>query len=834
MSINVPISSLPIAIGLDGSEYVALDQAGTTKRALVSLINSTNPANLPIGGLTGQALVKSSNLNYQTAWATISGAGTVQEVDTGTGLTGGPITLTGTISLASIANGTILANVSGGSAAPSPNTPSAVLDVIGSTRGNLLYRGAGGWSALAPGSAGQILTTGGAGADPAWSPVGAGSVQSVALALPPIFTVTGSPVTTTGTLTGSLNTQSANVIFGGPSSGIAATPTFRFLVGADLPVPTTSALGGVQAINAVSHQWINSINGSGVPQLSQPAFTDISGTVAAAQLPNPSASTLGGIQSLAAVASRWINQISTTGIPSASQPAFTDISGSASLSQLPSISNSSVLGNNSGSTAVPSALSASQVLDMVGSTQGQVLYRGASGWSALGVGTSGQVLTTNGAAANPSWNTVSGTGTVTSLATNNGITGGTITTTGTIGLDAIANGTLLANTSGILQHPTATTPSAVLDVIGSSIGSVLYRAAGGTGWQALAAGTNGQVLTMGASTPAWGNAGSVTTVSTSGIVTGGPITSSGTIGINATIVPQGRLTLASGVPVMVSTVAGATTVYYTPASGNIVPIYDGTNMIPTAISEISQLTTDATKSPAAATTNSNYDIFGWNDGGTIRATRGPAWSSNTSRGTGVGTSELQLVNGIYLNKNSITNGPAANRGTYLGTIRTNGSSQVDYIVGGSGSGGVAASLGVWNLYNRNLANGQSIDSGAGYAYLSGTIRQARGSSGNQVSLVVGLAVDTITVTYQTRIDTAATSGAFGAIGIGEDTTSVYTSPRAFSRTVANVAIFDTPYTSLIKVPLLGYHTYSGNENSDGNSNTFDSDSIATLTIQVRN
>ncbi len=58
----------------------------------------------------------------------------------------------------------------------------------------------------------------------------------------------------------------------------------------------------------------------------QPAFTDISGSVAATQLPNPTASTLGGIESLASVAHKWINQISTSGVPSATQPATTDIS----------------------------------------------------------------------------------------------------------------------------------------------------------------------------------------------------------------------------------------------------------------------------------------------------------------------------------------------------------------------------------------------------------------------------------------------------------------------------------------------------------------------------
>ena len=64
---------------------------------------------------------------------------------------------------------------------------------------------------------------------------GGGTVTSVALSLPAIFSVSGSPVTTSGTLTGTLATQSANTIFAGPTSGGAATPAFRALVAADVP-----------------------------------------------------------------------------------------------------------------------------------------------------------------------------------------------------------------------------------------------------------------------------------------------------------------------------------------------------------------------------------------------------------------------------------------------------------------------------------------------------------------------------------------------------------------------------------------------------------------------
>lgn len=58
------------------------------------------------------------------------GGGTVTSVDTGTGLTGGPITTTGTVSFASVANNRILGNVSGGSAAPIALTGTQVASVL--------------------------------------------------------------------------------------------------------------------------------------------------------------------------------------------------------------------------------------------------------------------------------------------------------------------------------------------------------------------------------------------------------------------------------------------------------------------------------------------------------------------------------------------------------------------------------------------------------------------------------------------------------------------------------------------------------------------------------
>jgi hypothetical protein len=70
---------------------------------------------------------------------------------------------------------------------------------------------------------------------------GGGTVTSVGLALPSLFTVSGSPVVSTGTLTAALATQSANTVFAAPD-GSAGAPTFRALSPVDIPALTTAKI----------------------------------------------------------------------------------------------------------------------------------------------------------------------------------------------------------------------------------------------------------------------------------------------------------------------------------------------------------------------------------------------------------------------------------------------------------------------------------------------------------------------------------------------------------------------------------------------------------------
>jgi hypothetical protein len=233
------------------------------------------------------------------------------------------------------------------------------------------------------------------------------------------------------------------------------------------------------------------------------------------------------------------------------------------------------------------------------------------------------------------------------------------------------------------------------------------------------------------------------------------------------LVPSGRLTLTTVLPVTTADVTGATTVYYTPYASDTVVLYDGTNWVQFTFTELSQATTDNTKSPAAVANNSNYDMFVWNDSGTLRCTRGPAWTSDTGRGTGAATTELELFEGRYVNKVAITNGPAARKGLYVGTIRSDGSAQINDSY---------AKRHVWNTYNRVLRPMRVFEAANSWTYNTATVRQANANAANQLDFVRGLDEDAVwgeayvaswgnnnaanTSTYQTSIGLDSTTARF--------------------------------------------------------------------------
>jgi hypothetical protein len=95
----------------------------------------------------------------------VSGAPTLNLIDTAvTPASYGDATHVGSFTVDAKGRLTAAANV-----AITQPTVQALLDGISTTQGSILYRGASGWTALAPGTAGLKLTTNGAGADPTWA-----------------------------------------------------------------------------------------------------------------------------------------------------------------------------------------------------------------------------------------------------------------------------------------------------------------------------------------------------------------------------------------------------------------------------------------------------------------------------------------------------------------------------------------------------------------------------------------------------------------------------------------------------------------------------------------
>ncbi len=277
--------------------------------------------------------------------------------------------------------------------------------------------------------------------------------------------------------------------------------------------------------------------------------------------------------------------------------------------------------------------------------------------------------------------------------------------------------------------------------------------------------------------------------------------------VGAIPAPSGRLTLQTGVPVMTTTQSAKTTIYYTPYVGNQIAIYDGTNMVPTAFSELSIATTDTTKNPAAIGASKVNDWFVWNDGGTIRLSHGPDWTSDTARSAGTA---LTLVNGVYLNNAGITNGPAASRGTYVGTTRSNSSSQLNYIFGAVGANGTAGDFAVWNMYNRVLVQAFVGDSTDNWTYSTNAIRPANNSTTMRVSYVVGIAEDGVTAEYGVYGSSATQ---VWTCGVGFNSTTAYTG--AIWTNALGLALSGTGYGS--NQPAIGYNYVQALENNNNGS-----------------
>jgi hypothetical protein len=186
-------------------------------------------------------------------------------------------------------------------------------------------------------------------------------------------------------------------------------------------------------------------------RLSRTAFALLSlllPAVASAQIPNP-----GSIANPRPLSSSTV--VTALGYVPAHSGANADITSLGGLTtpltfaQLAPLGDKTILSNITGSTAPAAANTLTALLDnILGSTQGSVIFRGASSWGVLTPAINGQFLQTQGAGADVRWASATGAGTVNA---------------GTAGQLAsyAANGTVVSGTTALPTGTTATTVAAI-------------------------------------------------------------------------------------------------------------------------------------------------------------------------------------------------------------------------------------------------------------------------------------------------------------------------------------------------------------------------------------
>ena len=295
---------------------------------------------------------------------------------------------------------------------------------------------------------------------------------------------------------------------------------------------------------------------------------------------------------------------------------------------------------------------------------------------------------------------------------------------------------------------------------------------------------------------------------------------------SAPMTPQGRLTLTAATPVMTAEAANQTTIYYTPYVGDLCPIYNGSTWDNTQFAELSI----AMAASANWAANSNFDVYVYNDAGTLRLVTGAAWTNDTTR-----SESLTRVNGIWTNNASMTGRygasstvtVAANRGTYVGTIRTTGSTgTTTWELGGTAAGGDPGFLYVWNCYNRlpvSVGVGDSTDS---WTYSTTTIRSWNNSTSNRVTFVRGLNDDEMAAAF-TSLHTHSGGAAIALVGL-DSTSAMVGAPGNVNTTSPNAV------TSHWRGPPgLGMHYIQALEYSSGATGTFYGDAGAPTLAQSK-
>lgn len=241
-------------------------------------------------------------------------------------------------------------------------------------------------------------------------------------------------------------------------------------------------------------------------------------------------------------------------------------------------------------------------------------------------------------------------------------------------------------------------------------------------------------------------------------------------------IAEGRLTLTTAVPVTISDVTAATTIYYAPYSGNRIALYDGSAAWTVlSFSELSLA--------IPANTNTMHDVFAYNNSGVV-AVEALAWTNDTTRATA-----LTTQNGVLVKSGATTR-------RYLGSFRTTG-------VSGQTEDSAANRL-VWNMYNRAPRNMRVIEATDSWNYSTGTWRSMNNSTANRLAMVRGLDVDAVSAKAYGYCTNSTSTPRTVRTGIGLDSTSAIASNTVCQPAGAWTAAAN-PQAAYDGFPGLGYH-----------------------------
>ena len=279
--------------------------------------------------------------------------------------------------------------------------------------------------------------------------------------------------------------------------------------------------------------------------------------------------------------------------------------------------------------------------------------------------------------------------------------------------------------------------------------------------------------------------------STSILVEANPIPTSV---VNPLEICEGRLTLTSGTPVTTGDVSASVSAYWSPYRGNRIALYDGTQSW--SIVTFTEITISLT----GKTASTPYDVFAYNNSGTV-AIELLAWTSKTARATA-----LVLQDGVLVESGATTR-------RYLGSIYINSS--------GGQTDDTAAKRYVWNYYNRVPRALRVIESTASWTYNTATIRQARASTANQVEVVVGVAEVPVDLSLVVTMSNSNAATCDVQIGIGENSTTVFSTSSygGYIGFQGGNSLRLGAVNRLTKFPAIGYSYYAWLEFSGANATT---------------